>query len=107
MAIGRLVPWSSWGEWGGVYRGFFAASTQQKKAALYQVPSAPYWTSMCIKAYALRVALTHMHHTHMLIVFRVHAVGGLAAPRQGPTGYRDHRLLGRHQYQVSIWMLAL
>lgn len=37
MAIGRVVPWSSWEEWAAVYRDLFADSVLQKNAALYQV----------------------------------------------------------------------
>ena len=40
MAIGRVVPWSSWEEWAAVHRDLFADSTSQKNTALYQVPSA-------------------------------------------------------------------
>lgn len=39
MAIGRVVPWSSWEEWGAVYRDLFADNTSQKNTALYQVTS--------------------------------------------------------------------
>ena len=39
MAIGRLVPWSSWEQWGAVYRDLFAGSVSQKNTALYQVLS--------------------------------------------------------------------
>ena len=37
MAIGRMVPWSNWEEWGAVYRNLFSES--QKNTALYQVSS--------------------------------------------------------------------
>ena len=39
MAIGRVVPWSSWEEWHAVYRDLFTDSTLRKNTALYQVPS--------------------------------------------------------------------
>lgn len=37
MAIGRVVPWSSWGEWDAVYRGLFADDALHRQAAVQQV----------------------------------------------------------------------
>ena len=45
MAIGRVVPWSSWEEWAAVYRDLFADNSSQKNMALYQVFSITTQTS--------------------------------------------------------------
>lgn len=77
MAIGRLVPWSSWEQWGAVYRDLFAGSVSQKNTALYQVLYHSNSTATDVHAPCMSFDCSQLH---------VHAVSSLAVPRQGPVG---------------------